>query len=186
MLIEHEREKLINAAIYFVKHTRNCGVTKLLKLLYFLDFLHFKETGKSVTGLDYYAFPFGPVPKRLYEEIKTPPPDLKESLFIPEFKNDKSFLAIQAKKKFDDKHFTKRELRLLERVAFIFKEARAEDMKETSHLPNHPWDKTINTKGRMAKIDYLLALDNTPESLSEEEVKERIRDREEIRRAFVR
>ncbi|MFC1858011.1 Panacea domain-containing protein [Thermodesulfobacteriota bacterium] len=40
-----------------------------MKLLYFLDFIHFKHTGKSVTGLDYYAWQMGPVPRDLYEEI---------------------------------------------------------------------------------------------------------------------
>jgi uncharacterized phage-associated protein len=40
-----------------------------MKLLYFLDFIHFKQTGKCVTGLDYYAWKRGPVPKKLFDEI---------------------------------------------------------------------------------------------------------------------
>ena len=43
MLINHEREKLINAIIYFAKNTRFLGKTKLCKLLYFLDFEHLLE-----------------------------------------------------------------------------------------------------------------------------------------------
>ncbi len=35
--------------------------TKLHKLLFFTDFLSFKETGMSMTGLKYKAFPYGPV-----------------------------------------------------------------------------------------------------------------------------
>lgn len=38
------------------------------------------------------------------------------------------------KKKFDGKHFTARETRLLEQVAFVFKQADADQMKEASHL----------------------------------------------------
>jgi uncharacterized phage-associated protein len=186
MLIEHEREKLLNAIIYFLKNTRNCGVTKLLKLLYFLDFMHFRETGKSVTGLEYHAWDRGPVPTKLYGEIKNPPPDLKERVFIPSFKDDRSFIAMQARKPFDNKFFTKRELRILKEVAEIFRDARTEDMVEASHLPNHPWDRTLHAKGRMAKIDYMLALDDTDRSLSADEVNERIRDREQIKKAFVR
>ena len=53
--IDHSREKLINAILYFVKNTQNCGKLKTLKLLYFLDFIHYKEIGRSVTGLEYYA-----------------------------------------------------------------------------------------------------------------------------------
>jgi len=45
VLIDHDREKLLNAVVYFVKETKHCGVTKLVKLLYYLDFFHFKEAG---------------------------------------------------------------------------------------------------------------------------------------------
>jgi hypothetical protein len=53
MLINHEREKLIQSVIYFAKNTEFCGKVKLFKLLYFLDFEHYKMTGRSVTGLKY-------------------------------------------------------------------------------------------------------------------------------------
>ena len=44
MLIEHNREKLINSIIYFISNTKYCGKTKLFKLLYYLDFMHFIGT----------------------------------------------------------------------------------------------------------------------------------------------
>lgn len=59
MLITHDREKLINTIIYFAIHVKKCGKIKLFKLLYFLDFEHYKQTGRSVTGLDYYAWKMG-------------------------------------------------------------------------------------------------------------------------------
>lgn len=37
MLITHEREKLINAILFFAEHTAHFGKTKLFKLLYLLD-----------------------------------------------------------------------------------------------------------------------------------------------------
>jgi len=186
MLVEHSREKLINSIIYFLKNTNNCGKTKLFKLLYYLDFMHFRETGRSITGLNYYAWDFGPVPKSLFNEMENPSADLEKSIFIPQKtdKNDKSFVEIKTKKKFDDKYFTKRELRILENVAFIFKDAKAEDIMEASHLPNQPWDMTIRTKGEKEKIAYELALDSSENSLSLEEVLERIRDKEIIKKAF--
>lgn len=52
-------EKLINAIIYFCTNTQVCMKTKLFKLLYLLDFEHFKVTGKSVTGLEYKAWKLG-------------------------------------------------------------------------------------------------------------------------------
>ena len=56
-----EKEKLGNAVIYFSENTEHCHKLKLFKLLYYLDFWHFKETGKSVTGLTYNAWGKGPV-----------------------------------------------------------------------------------------------------------------------------
>ncbi|EQD27720.1 hypothetical protein B2A_15132, partial [mine drainage metagenome] len=75
MLITHEREKLLNAMVFFVSKTKHCGVTKLFKLLNFLDFEHYKQTGRSVTGLDYFAWDYGPVPTALFFEIKDKPKD---------------------------------------------------------------------------------------------------------------
>lgn len=82
MLISHERDKLINAILFFGKETKNCGKTKLFKLLYFLDFEHFKQTGRSVTGLEYHAWKMGPVPVTLYDEFNSPSLDLKKSINI--------------------------------------------------------------------------------------------------------
>ncbi|WP_420263986.1 Panacea domain-containing protein [Candidatus Magnetominusculus dajiuhuensis] len=183
MLIEHNREKIINAIIYFVTNTKFCGITKLCKLMYYLDFLHFKETGRSVTGMDYDAWNFGPVPTTLYDEISNLKlkPDLRESISIRTINN---FTVMKARKPFNGLHFTKREKRILEKVAFIFEEAKTEDIVEASHLPNHPWYETIENKGFKAKIDYMLALDGSGESISKEEALERISDREEMKRVF--
>ena len=186
MIIIHNREKLLNAILYFLRHTKYCGKTKLFKLLYFADFLHFKETGKSITGLDYYAWQHGPYPKSLADEFKTPQDDLKRTIAIipSEPDSNNSFTDIRPKGKFDKNYFTKREFRILERVAEIFKEVQAEQIREASHLKNHPWDVTIKIKGEHEKIDYMLALDNTPGSLNVEEVKERIAEKEEILKIF--
>ena len=54
---------MLNAIIYMANNTMFCGKTKLLKLLYFLDFKHFNQTAKSVTGLDYFSLEKGTVPK---------------------------------------------------------------------------------------------------------------------------
>lgn len=140
MLIEHNREKLINAIIYFFGKAKFCGKTKLFKLLYYPDFMHFRETGKSVTGLDCFAWKFGPVPKNLADKFNAPGEDFNKSISIQGSNNN---FVIMRPKKFYDTFFTKRELNILENIAFIFKEAKAEDMVEASHLPNHLWDKTI-------------------------------------------
>lgn len=183
MIINHKREKLLNAIIYFLKNTKYCGKTKLFKLLFYLDFTHFKETGRAVTGLDYFTWQYGPAPESLFEEMKKPHDDFKAAINILS-KDFESFQAMQARRPFDKKFFTKRELRILEQVSYIFKEALAKDMVESSHLPNEPWDTTKRTKGMSKPIDYMLALDGSADSLSREEVEERLHDRKEIERIF--
>ena len=87
-------QKILNGIKYFVKTTKNVGRTKLFKLLYFWDFLNFKRYGKSVTGYDYYTFPFGPVPKVLYDEIAEDdlPNYLDENIVILEKEEDDKFI----------------------------------------------------------------------------------------------
>jgi len=181
MIITHYREKLINSIIYFARNTNKCGKVKLMKLLYFLDFCHFKQTGKSVTGMDYYAWKMGPVPKDLFEELDDMKADLGEAINIVTYDN---FKKIVPKKKFDNSYFSKREMKLLEELSYVFKDANADDMTEVSHLENEPWDKTLKTKGMLEKIDYLLAVDKKPGSLTYEEAKERMEEIGELHRAL--
>jgi uncharacterized phage-associated protein len=178
MLKDRNRDKLINAIIYFSQNTDFCHKLKLMKLLYYLDFWHFKETGRSVTGLRYKAWDKGPVPPNIYHEIdpKKNPEDFKEYLFIEneEFESGQGYcLKIKPKKKFNEKIFSKRELMILEKVADVFKEAKANDMSDSTHLRNSPWHKTLQEKGKSEWIDYLLALDDEKNSLNVDEVKER-------------
>jgi len=184
IFVDDNSKKLIHAIIYFLTNTKHCFKTKLFKLLYLLDFYHFKQTARSVTGLDYYAWEKGPVPKELFHEFANPQPDIAKSIYIPKSKDSDAIFRMKPKCNFDPRLFTNRELNLMEQLAYIFKEAKADDMIEVTHLPNKPWDRTIKNKGEYAKIDYLLALDNTKESLSPEEATERINDLDQIAAVF--
>lgn len=182
MIITHHREKLINSIVYFAKNTKYCGKTKLMKLLYYLDFWHFKQTGKSVTGQDYYAWEKGPVPKALFDEIGQMDQDLEAAINIIPHDN---FQRIVAKKDFDNSFFSPREERLLEKVSYMFRGARAEEISEASHLKNDPWDRTLKEKGEWGKIDYLLSIDDEHGALSYEEAKERMEEIEETWQALT-
>ena len=181
MIITHHREKLINAIIYFATHTKLCGKIKLMKLLYYLDFFHFRETAKSVTGLEYFAWEMGPVPRTLFGELSRMKPDLRSAISISQVG---PLEKIVAKKKFNNKYFTKRQMRLLKDVAFIFRDAKAGDMIDVTHLPNTPYDKTLLEKGEFEKIDYLLSIDDERGSLSYSEARERVKEISEMHEVF--
>jgi uncharacterized phage-associated protein len=181
MIRTYQRDRLLGAIAYFAKNTKYCGKTKLMKLLYFLDFIHFRQTGKSVTGLEYYAWQMGPVPRSLFEELSEIKGDMAKEIKIDKIGN---FQKIIAKKAFNGDCFTPRQIKLLEKVAFIFKEAKADDMIEVTHLKNQPWDQTLKQKGEYSKIDYLLAIDGSKDCIGEDDASEAIEEMSEMYRIF--
>jgi len=180
--------KILNGIKYFVKNTKYVGRTKLFKLLYFWDFFHFKKYGFSVTGYTYYTFPFGPVPKELYEQIdkdNLPSEFVKEFKIIPddsskdEFSEYKKFRIILKDIKIDLDWLSPIEKETLKNVADIFKYATGTEMSEITHLRNSPYDKTKKEFGLRKPIDYKLAFDNES-TLDEETIKEYIELQKEI------
>ncbi len=185
-MIDVTKQKLINAISFFVKNTKNCKKVKLFKLLYFLDFIHFKRYGTTVTGQDYYAWPLGPVPKNLNdlifnEKIKS---DIKDCFIINKeiYENDpeKYSFNIRSRCPIDLDVFTPKEISLLEEIAFIFKDATAEEMTKITHMPDDPWDRTMKEKGPNSIIDYELAVDSET-TLSIYEIRERYSLEKELR-----
>jgi uncharacterized phage-associated protein len=149
MFVSRNREKLINAIVYFLKETNHCHTLKLCKLLNFSDFEHFRQTGRTITGLQYRALPKGPVPTELLAEIKRGgESDLRSA--VAQFEvNDEITDALlrrdlKPRKPFEAKWFSKRELRILERVADFFRDLRAEDMSEFSHRSRKPWSEIFS------------------------------------------
>lgn len=160
MLVSHDREKMINAIIYFANHTRHLGKIKLFKLLYLLDFEHFRQTGRSVTGLDYRAWKYGPVPVALVQEWDEPEPDMTSAIRIePEKIFDYVREAVAARASFDDSHFTKRELRIMADLAAQYCDVFSHSMIDVTHAENGAWARVWNNgSGFDQPIDYALSL----------------------------
>ena len=70
--MQYQKDKFINAILFFAKNTdpNKFGITKLVKLLFFADFLHFERYGRSIIGDEYYHLPEGPVPTTSYDLYK--------------------------------------------------------------------------------------------------------------------
>ncbi len=183
MLNNIYREKLLNAILFFAKKVKHPSRVKMFKLLYFLDFMHFKQAGRPVTDQKYYAWDYGPAPRDLWEELKSKmlPEDIRQCLSIKPFATeaDRQGFNFIAKKSADLSVFSPREKEILENLALIYKDATPSEMSEISHLANEPWDRTIKEKDKGALIDFLLALDKDS-LISEEEAKEIQEEREEM------
>jgi len=163
MLSNLPRQKLLNAILFFTKNIKHPYKLKIFKLLFLLDFKHIKEKGYPVTNLNYYSWKMGPVPRDLFNEIKSGiSDDFKQYIKFETItlSNDNDAFKFIPLKNPDMSIFTKREKRILDDLVFMYKDATAEEMTEITHLKNQPWDKTIKSKGENELIDYLLAIDD--------------------------
>lgn len=174
MIIDHSRDKLMNAIIFFSQSTNYCGKIKLYKLLYFLDFEHYKQTGRSVTGMEYSAWPKGPLPRQLDAEFTFFDNESNPDISITSIPtNMQDMLKVIPKHPFDPKHITKREFRIMKELAGRYKEAKAKDMIEATHLENEPWHEIYVKQGkRNEPIPYELALREHEKSEMLDHIKE--------------
>ncbi|MEC5405135.1 Panacea domain-containing protein [Paraburkholderia sp. MPAMCS5] len=162
------RNRLINAIIYFAKNTDACGKIKLFKLLYLMDFETFRRTGKSVTGADYQAWKFGPVPIQLMEEWEQLGEDLARVVYIEEERvidYVRQTVKVKHGVEFDPDEFTPRELRIMQKLVEQFHGTRAPAMIDVTHAQNGAWDKIWHDgQGRFKEIPYALSIPDDAEN----------------------
>jgi len=180
MIVSHNREKLVNTIIFFAANTRYCGKIKLIKLLYLLDFSHFRETGLNVTGLEYHAWKLGPVPIDVYQEWDAPGVDLASAIdIVPERVIDYVRERVVPKREFNPEPFTKRELSIMRGLADRFRDEMSQPLINYTHAELGPWGKIWDAgKGQNERIPYTLAIaDDDP---NRDAVLEAARDRESL------
>lgn len=132
-------KKYENAILYFTSHCNNgfLGLTKLNKLFYYLDFISYRDRGKSVTNDRYIHKDYGPVPDNIDDVITT----LKASNALKvtsEPWKDSIKYKFEAKRKPDLKVFDKYELDLLAKICAEFQLWPTEKIVNQTHL-EAPW-----------------------------------------------
>jgi putative zinc finger/helix-turn-helix YgiT family protein len=125
-------KKLINLVIFYAK--REVLKTKLLKLLWYTDFLYFKRYGKSMTGTTYLNYQFGPVPKKFNTMLGT----LEGINKISIFEEDNVYegytkIIINANEEFNQNIFNNKELETIEYVDSFFKDFGSTGIANFSH-----------------------------------------------------
>ena len=164
VLTRSERKRLLQSIVFLASNTAHCGKIKLFKLLYLFDFEHFRQTGKSATGLDYQAWKFGPVPIDLMEEWEELCSDLAQLVHIEEERvidYDRQTVRLNDGVRFDPDEFTPRQLRILEQLAAQYAGTYSPKMIDVTHAQNGAWDKVWQGgRGAHAAIPYELAVDD--------------------------
>ena len=189
-IINQDERRAVNAILFFVNERgmQHLYKTKMFKLLALFDFIHFNQTGRTVTGETYKTFPMGPVPIGLFGHIQNSSlsPYFTERLRIVKCpvgdKEGFKFLPIRGAKP-DMGVFSRREMEILKHLAFIFRDATADQMTEATHIKNSPWEKTMREKGLGKEIDIMEAL-NPDSKISEETARERVNLQRAIRKFY--
>lgn len=147
-------EKLQHVLLYFLERINNVhlGRTKLMKLLYFVDFDHYEAYGRSVTGAAYRKLPHGPYPMDAEKLLAK----MTQAGLLREVKSDHGAYTqhrlITLNAKFDPAKFSGEELQTLERVAARWADATAAQIEAATH-DEAPWAATQDGKA----IDYEMA-----------------------------
>lgn len=126
-------EKIGMIIAYFSEHISHLWKTKLNKLLFYSDFLCYKRTGFSISGIAYRAIPFGPVPAE-YEKLYIRLADdqlVRTELIL--YENGNYGEAITAVRPFDQTGFSPEELSALEDVAKKFERFSTKQIVDHSH-----------------------------------------------------
>jgi uncharacterized phage-associated protein/DNA-binding transcriptional regulator YiaG len=130
-------------------------LTKLLKLLWWADFLAFKRAGSSLSGTPYVRYKFGPVPELyqlLLNEVEREGLISTETIIYDTVDGPQPGTKYSAIERFDTYMFTADERAILERVCNTFGSMSAKQLANLSHKET-PW---LETEDREV-IPYTLA-----------------------------
>lgn len=133
-----------------------------------MDFEHFSQTGKSVTGFEYQAWKFGPVPADLMEEWEELGADMAQAVHIESEKvidYERQAVKVNAGVVFDDSYFTPRELRIMQSISDKYHKTYSPKMIDVTHEQNGAWDKVWqNGRGAQQYIPYALSIQDDNEN----------------------
>ena len=105
-------------------------VTKMNKLLFYVDFINYKRYGYGVTGLTYRALQFGPVPDswaKVYGSLQ----DLCMNEHV--YPSGQSGILLDNISKTESYNLSDQELKTVEDVCQLFSELTAGEISEISH-----------------------------------------------------
>jgi len=139
-------EKFTEMVVYFSEKMEPFK-TKMNKLLFYADFLMFKQSCFSISGVRYKAIDMGPVPNNFQSIFEYLANKDEIEICTTEFPNGYTGEQFKAKKdrSFNANLFSESELEVLSKVASVFKATSTMDIIELSHL-EEAWKKNEKNK----------------------------------------
>ncbi len=141
-------EKVAQFVTYFASHVQPLK-TKLNKLLFLADFLHFKRFGFAISGFNYRAIPYGPVPSHYHELFGILQNEGYLHIEEEHFENGGQGERFKAARDFDESLFRKDELEVMREVIEKYQSLRTADLvalchEEPAWIENHEKRNLIN------------------------------------------
>ena len=149
-------EKLTEMVVFFSDQCQPFK-TKMNKLLFYADFLMFKNSCFSISGMRYKALEMGPVPNNfqsIFEYLSNTNEIEIHTVKFPQGISGEQFFA-KKERPFNPSIFSENELEILTKVATSFQNASSSDIIEHSHL-EEAW---IANKNEKSFISYQYAFD---------------------------
>ena len=125
-------QKIANIIVYFSKEMKPLKTT-LNKLMFYADFLNYKNTGKSISGLTYKAIQYGNVPNNFELIFSKAEKENYIKIDYNEFKNGNVGEIFQNIKIFEKELFSDQELESLQQVLEKFKLKNRQEIVDICH-----------------------------------------------------
>ena len=122
-------DRLKNVMLYILGRCDDVWCTKMNKLLFYVDFLSYRDSGMAITGLSYRAVDFGPVPER-WEKVYSEFPEVHQ-----EFRQTGDFegSVLIATQNADVSLFTDFELQVMDKVCSLLGKKSSRELSRISH-----------------------------------------------------
>jgi len=121
--------RLKNVMLYVLEHCEDVWQTKMNKMLFYIDFLSYRERGVAITGLCYRAIDFGPVPER-WERVYSQFDEIRS-----EVKSTVNFegVILRAEIRCDESLFSEEELQMMKSVCSLLGGYSSRTLSDMSH-----------------------------------------------------
>lgn len=132
--------KLKNIMLYYIQRFGGVFFTMMNKLLFYTDFVNYRDYGRGMSGLSYMAIKYGPVPVGYNRAYSIP--DIRQRIIY--YESGKYGQVIESDLSPDMNTFTEEELSTLENVANRFSKTNAGEISDISH-EEEAWKKYVDT-----------------------------------------
>jgi len=146
--------RLKNLMLYILGQIGETFQTKMNKVLFYIDFLSYKENGMAISGLAYQAIDFGPVPQR-WDRIYS---SFDEVVPLTKLVQNQECVVLWTNTDADMSAFSENEIAIIDKVCAKLKGFTSRDVTKLSHKEpawkNHvgkvetiPFDEAFQLKG---------------------------------------